>query len=398
MAAAAVLPIGFTSLDIDRRTDARIHASTYVDGQGNVQLDLHTWGDTVLYSKDTHTNWLDVLALGRNFQCGSFNSTGVAQSRIYFTIPFDTAPKVVVWLNGFNIASTGASYRVSASPSDITPSSFVIDIASWGDTIFHGASAYWIAIPSNQSDITSGIFNTEEVRPWAVWQLNNSKSITFDKPFPTIPRVVAAFHGLDMGGSANIRARVTISDVSTTQFIWHLDSWSDTVFYDAWASYIAAIDPLPTPATSTSTPASPKTNLGAIIGGIVGGLVAIAALVVLFLLCRRRRRRRFSDSIRDENLAVDTPVRSIAAPSPTVVPYFVREPVSSSTIHLATPGSTGKRRDRPAVNSNNRDENTDASTRVTPAPIIAQHVDSGIRTASGGTGSIIELPPVYTSV
>jgi hypothetical protein len=238
--AAAVLPIGFTSLDIDNHTDIRIHASTYLDSQGNAQLDLHTWGDTILHSADT--NWLDVLALRRNFQCGSFNSTGVASSRIYFSIPFDTAPKVVVWLNGFNIASTGASYRVTASPTDITPTSFVIGISSWGDTIFHGASAYWIAIPSNQSDITSGIFNTEEVRPWPVWRLNNSRSIIFDKPFPTIPHVVAAFHGFDIGSQANIRARVTISDVSTTQFIWHLDGWDDTVFYNAWGSYIATLD------------------------------------------------------------------------------------------------------------------------------------------------------------
>jgi hypothetical protein len=73
-----------------------------------------------------------------------------------------------------------------------------------------------------------------------------------------------------------------------------------------------------------------------------------------------------------------------------------REPVSSSKIHPATLGPT--RRDRPAVLSNNGDENAHASTSTTPAPIITQHVDSGVRTVSSGTDSVVELPPVYTSV
>ena len=106
---------------------------------------------------------------------------------------------------------------------------------------------------------------------------------------------------------------MSISDVSTTQFIWHLDGWDDTVFYDAWGSYIAALDPPPASATPTSTSSlrpSSKTNLGVIIGSISGGVVAIAALIVLYLLYRRRRR--FSNS---EVLVVNDPIRSIAAPS-----------------------------------------------------------------------------------
>jgi len=182
---------------------------------------------------------------------------------------------------------------------------------------------------------------------------------------------------------------VTISDISTTKFIWHLDGWNDTVFYCAWGSYVAALDPSSTSATPTSTSSlqpSPKTNLGVIVGSISGGgLVAIAVLIVLYLLCRRRRR--FSNSIRDEMFVVDDPIMRTAAPPPTVLPYVVdtrpRELVSSSTIHLVTPGSMAKHRYRPLVLSNNEDENANASTRTTPAPIITQHVDSGVRTGRG---------------
>jgi hypothetical protein len=288
------IPLGFTELDFDNSTSIRIHASTFKDSQDNVRLDMHTWGDTILYSATT--NWLDVLALDHNFQFGSFNSSdstttssGTVPERfrkITFPTPYEKPPNVVAWLYELNIASTGGSWRVLTYPSEITNTSFTMNVNTWADTPLIHAAAYWIAMPEGPT-VLSGTFTTQMLRPWPEWELKNQRAVTFDRPFKRTPRIVAALSGFDMETSKNLRAQVSITNVSSTGMTWHLDGWGDTVFFDAWGSYVAIMDPEP---QSSATRASSSSRT-IIIASTIGGVVAIAIVVVAFLFCRRRLRR-----------------------------------------------------------------------------------------------------------
>jgi hypothetical protein len=73
-----------------------------------------------------------------------------------------------------------------------------------------------------------------------------------------------------------------------------------------------------------------------------------------------------------------------------------RQPASFGTNHLATSGSTAKRRERLVVLTYDGDENAEADTGIGPSTVVTQHVDSGIRSNNGRTGPVVELPPVYT--
>jgi hypothetical protein len=135
-------------------------------------------------------------SMRQDFQFGHFNSTDSATTytsdwfqRVTFPVLYDDPPNVVVWLNELNIVSTGSSWRVLASPSEITKSSFMISINTWGDTTFISAAAYWIAFPSNHTAFLSDTFTRSTLRPWPKWTLKNQLSVKFDRPFSGTPRV-----------------------------------------------------------------------------------------------------------------------------------------------------------------------------------------------------------------
>jgi hypothetical protein len=53
------------------------------------------------------------------------------------------------------------------------------------------------------------------------------------------PKVFMALNALDVEKKANLRVRVSATDITKTGMTWHLDSWFDTVLYMEGAAYIA---------------------------------------------------------------------------------------------------------------------------------------------------------------
>jgi len=150
-------------------------------------------------------------------------------------------PKVVVFLNSLDIEHS-ANCRIGTRATDITAEGFTIHIDTYADSILWSAGATWLAYPSDGIgiNITSGRVSTNDTRSWEQHCLKNSKTITFENPILIdTPRVFMALNSLDIDRSRNVRILMSSKNVTGTGMEWHLDSWFDSILYEAGASYIA---------------------------------------------------------------------------------------------------------------------------------------------------------------
>lgn len=241
-------PMGLTSWDNGCQTNLRIQAR--IDGLSGdpnstntkAVVNLDAWGDTVLYSAGC--TWLDVWRQDRDFQFGEYSTGGMSGNpnkpsvQVQFDKPYRSAPKIVVWLKYLDVDKK-ANCRVKAHATDITTTGFKMNLETWGDTVLHMATASWIAHPSTRSNITSGNFNTSEIRPWDKPQPENGKQITFDKNFECPPRVLCALNYVDMSNESNMRIKAVTKDVTEKGMKLNIDSWFDSVMYSGGASWLA---------------------------------------------------------------------------------------------------------------------------------------------------------------
>jgi hypothetical protein len=64
---------------------------------------------------------------------------------VYFATPFEFSPVVHLGLTGFDIDHSDSS-RLSLRASEITPTSFVAEIATWRDTRVYSVEFSWLAV------------------------------------------------------------------------------------------------------------------------------------------------------------------------------------------------------------------------------------------------------------
>lgn len=246
---ASLFPMGLNYLDMDNSGSINIKAWSDVTTtpSDTVTVHLDAGGDAVLYGAGC--SWLDISENNSDFQCGQWSTLEdhpahrpqtMASTRIKFPNAYSATPQVVVWLNQFEIL-TNRGRRVKAFATDITATEFTLHIDTWADTILYSGTAWWIAYPSDSKNIVSGTYMTDELRHWTHSQQLHKKAISFPQAFESVPRVVSAFYYLDVSYVANFRVKTTLEDISTTGLTWNIDSWGDTEFSSAKASYIAFV-------------------------------------------------------------------------------------------------------------------------------------------------------------
>jgi hypothetical protein len=237
------LVVGLNWLDIDAGHNIRVKAQALSLDQEKFIANINVWSDTVLYSAGM--TWLEIGPRFQFVQCGTFDTNGISlesqlqaqnSKTVTFSTPFHAPPKVVCFLQSVDMGK-GKNWRVRAYPSDITDKSFKINIDSWADTVLYHASASWIAYPAEQPGVASGRFSTGDIRPWDEVQKDNSSTVEFSQPFSKAPKVFMALDELDYDAAKNLRLRLSTSEISPTGLRWHLQTWSDSVMYQAGASY-----------------------------------------------------------------------------------------------------------------------------------------------------------------
>jgi hypothetical protein len=239
------IPIGITSLDISQSTNIRIRAFASEATTKKFKASLQSWGDTTLYSASM--TFLEKSSRFSYIQTGVYNTEEtrpwyqpqLTQSkRVNFATSFNAPPKVITWLQSLDM-DKNKNWRIRVYPTDIDNSGFTIHADSWGDSILYRAGVTWLAYPADQPRVTSGKFNTQDVRPWNAPQAENSGTFNFPSSFSKVPKVIMAIDSLDYDHSRNLRLRLSTSSVTNTGITWHLQSWLDSIMYRSGASFFA---------------------------------------------------------------------------------------------------------------------------------------------------------------
>ncbi|KAI4283567.1 MAG: hypothetical protein L6R35_005126 [Caloplaca aegaea] len=241
------VPLGLTSLDIGQEHNIRITAAAADIIRDKFTSSLDAWGDTVLYSASL--TYLEAGPAFEYLQTGTFSTTEVGQwqdhkaqnsKRINFAQPFEgqQPPNVVCWLTTVDM-DKNKNWRIKTYATDIDTKGFTVHIDSWADTIMYQAGMTWLAYPANQSNVASGAFRTDDIRPANKPQLENTATVKFGASFAKTPKVAMALSGFDFDCKKNLRLRLSTSAVTPTGVTWHLQAWEDSIMYRASASYFA---------------------------------------------------------------------------------------------------------------------------------------------------------------
>lgn len=239
------LPVGITSLDISQSANLRVRATTSEATNEMFKATLETWGDTLLYSASM--TYLEKSPAFDYIQTGVYNTQETrpwreprekTSKRINFTTPFSAPPKVVTWLQALDMKKD-TNWRVTVHATDIDNTGFTVNADTWGDSVLYQAGVTWLAYPAGQPGVTSGRFNTQDVRSWQNPRHENSGIKNFDKAFSKTPKVIMALDTLDYDHTKNLRVRLSTSSVTSTGITWHLQSWGDSIMFTTGASFFA---------------------------------------------------------------------------------------------------------------------------------------------------------------
>lgn len=157
----------------------------------------------------------------------------------YLWKKYDTAPRVPFGLTSLDM-DCSKNIRISASVSDITQEHFKAGLNSWGDSILWAASMTYVEAGPGFEALQTGTFNTTEVGKWQDHAQLNSKRIAFGQAFQgQPPKVICWLNTVDMDQNSNWRCKAYITDVDTNGFTAHIDTWGDTIMYQAGLTWLA---------------------------------------------------------------------------------------------------------------------------------------------------------------
>jgi len=143
-----------------------------------------------------------------------------------------------IGLNWLDIDRKG-NIHIKSYTDSVTPTSVKVHLDAWAETTLYSAGCTWMDISSNDRDFQWGQFSTSEDHPWTKPQAKTSRHISFAKPYAAVPKVVVWLCSISMQNTTTWRVKAYATDVSTTGFTIHIDSWADTVLFSGGATWIA---------------------------------------------------------------------------------------------------------------------------------------------------------------
>jgi len=262
------LAAGFSYLDVS--SEAPIRANLLADQitKDFFRISIETWGDSVLY--EGGATWIEHKANAKDAVFGQYDTdegqhdpyaragTRMRQSSprkqqkslpearqknsraVFFPHTFEEPPEVICWLNRLDLASGQEfDYKIRAFADEVTRESFLAHLNTWDNGQMQGAAMAWVAFPRGKKNVDCGSFSTTSVRKKSDPRPRTSGVVNFKQKFQKVPTVLSALSRIDAAGNADLRVRVTISDVNREGFRWTLETWDDSTLYAASASWIA---------------------------------------------------------------------------------------------------------------------------------------------------------------
>ncbi|GJE84074.1 H-type lectin domain-containing protein [Phanerochaete sordida] len=238
--------LGLNELDIDLLR-LRTELCSVADDRAFVNMTV--WPEVQHFGSGC--SWLSIPPSDRDFQFGSYNtgedrpsdtSQQSTSRRITFERRYIVQPKVTVWLTAVN-CGPDKNPRVRVWADDITREGFTIHVDTWGDTDLWSAGASWLAHSGVRTDVRSGTFQIQDVRLSGTPDSKTRGRVSWGAPrMEKPPRVFAALNMLEFEAGKYCRLSLYTSDVTTTGMSWNLDTWLDTVCYQAGGTFFAFDD------------------------------------------------------------------------------------------------------------------------------------------------------------
>lgn len=158
----------------------------------------------------------------------------------FFWKQYPSAPRVPLGLTSLDIGHEH-NIRITAAAADITQEKFTCSLNAWGDTVLYSASLTYLEAGPSFEYLRTGTFSTTEVGKWQDHKPQNSKRINFARPFQgqQPPKVVCWLTTVDMDKDKNWRIKTYATDIDPRGFTVHIDSWDDTIMYQAAVTWLA---------------------------------------------------------------------------------------------------------------------------------------------------------------
>lgn len=161
---------------------------------------------------------------------------GKTSKVIFFGTTYSEPPGIPVGLNTLDVGNHN-NIRVNSFASNIGRDRFRIHIDSWENSLIFSAGCAWLEIQKNDPDFQYGRFCTLEdhLHP----QTLTSRLITFPRAYSAPPVVVVWLAGFDIQRDTFWRVKTYVTNVTATNFVLHIDTWSDTILHSATASWVS---------------------------------------------------------------------------------------------------------------------------------------------------------------
>ncbi|KAK5135479.1 hypothetical protein LTR08_005267 [Meristemomyces frigidus] len=263
----ANLAAGFSSLDIS--CEGPIRANLIADSitTSAFRIAVETWGHSTLF--EAGATWIEHKATAKDCVFGQFDTQDLSEAPaasataprakttkrhlvltepvprkygkpFFFPKAFREPPEVVCWLNRLDLASgMEHNYKVRAFADGVDAEGFTAHLNTWDDGELNGAAMCWIAFPRGKRHVDSGRFSTNDVRKRTNPRPKTTGKVKFKQRFDQVPTVLAALNTIDAAANADLRVKVSVSEVDREGFRWNLETWDDSTLYSAGASWIA---------------------------------------------------------------------------------------------------------------------------------------------------------------
>ncbi|KGO44750.1 Peptidase M12A, astacin [Penicillium expansum] len=203
------IAVGLTELDLKQRVQL---ASTDTEFQlGNFDtLELHAWNE----AKPQNTK------------------------RVVFERSFTEPPKVVVWLQGFDMDKQKC-WKIGVHASNISSEGFDVHIDTWGESQLYSGSASWIAYPADKTGIVSGVVDSSISQEQSLHGQYKGGRVDFPRGiFDRKHRVHLAIKSFNCDNKHDLRLKAVAENVSKDGFDWKVETWSNSVLNGAGISYL----------------------------------------------------------------------------------------------------------------------------------------------------------------
>ncbi|KAF8251470.1 hypothetical protein K440DRAFT_637435 [Wilcoxina mikolae CBS 423.85] len=160
------------------------------------------------------------------------------ETKINFYPPYRVPPTITCGLTGLDI-DRETFIRIKAYADNIRRDSFYIHLDAWSGTTVYEASCTWLETTNDEPDFQVGTYKFAWKPYMDTSKQRYSEFIKFDYAFDKCPNVVIWLNQLDLDTGHIIRIKTYASDITTTDFTIHIDTWDDSIIYGAGVSWIA---------------------------------------------------------------------------------------------------------------------------------------------------------------